>query len=311
MAGHTPISAKREKNPSFQFGLIADVQYCDCDTNNTRFYRESPGKLAEAAKLFNKHDLAFTIQLGDIIDRDAASFEKIVPMYNQINGPKYHVLGNHDFPVASDKVVGLLGMTKQYYDFSRDGWRFVVLDTNDISTYANAEGTTKHKRAQDVYDVLKWAGAPNAETWNGGLGSEQMDWLRGVLQRSAQAGEKVVVIGHMPIYPKNMHNVWNDEAVRQLLESSPNVVAYFNGHNHEGNYERKNGIHYVNFQGMVETKNTNAYSIVRVFPDRLEIDGYGREPDRVLELRNDKIEMNDHADGSENAAARQPGKDNH
>ena len=67
------------------------------------------------------------------------------------------------------------------------------------------------------------------------------------------------------------------DAVIQELEAAGNVVAYFNGHNHAGNYGVKNGIHYVNLKGMVETSDTTSFSIVRVFKDRLEVDGFGRE----------------------------------
>mgnify|MGYP001954750416 CR=1 FL=1 len=69
------------------------------------------------------------------------------------------------------------------------------------------------------------------------------------------------------------------------LERAGNVVAYFNGHNHAGNYDYQNGIHYVNLEGMVETADTNSYSIVRVYKDRIEIDGFGRQADQVLEIK--------------------------
>ena len=68
------------------------------------------------------------------------------------------------------------------------------------------------------------------------------------------------------------------------LESAGNVVAYFNGHNHAGNYGEKKGIKYVNFQGMLDTADTNAYSVIQAFKDRLEIDGFGREPDRTIKV---------------------------
>jgi len=279
-----PTAWAKDNKERFAFGLIADAQYCDCDTNGTRNYRASLNKMREAVDTFNKTDLAFTIQLGDIIDRDQASFSKIVPLYNQIKGQKYHVLGNHDFPVPTDEVVKILDMPKSYYDFSQDGWRFIVLDTNDLSTYANPAGAEKQAKSQSYLDVLTWTGAMNAQKWNGGLSEQQMTWLKNVLEQAKKANEKVVVFGHMALYPKNEHNVWNDEALIKTLESAGNVVAYFNGHNHAGNYGEKNGIHYLNFQGMVETPDTNSYSIVKVYPDRLEIDGFGREQDRTLKI---------------------------
>lgn len=131
----------------------------------------------------------------------------------------------------------------------------------------------------------KAEGKINAQTWNGGVSDEQLTWLQGVLEKSAQRNEKVVVLAHMPVYPANEHNVWNDEEVIKVLEGTGNVVAYFNGHNHAGNYGVQNGIHYVNLKGMVDTADTTAYSIVRVYKDRLEVDGYGREIDRVLEIQ--------------------------
>jgi manganese-dependent ADP-ribose/CDP-alcohol diphosphatase len=281
----SPAFAKSEEKPKFEFGLVPDAQYCDCDINGTRYYSNSLDKLMEAAQTFNREEVDFTVQTGDFIDRNLSSFSDILPIFNLIEGPKYHVLGNHDFPVTTDEVVDILGMPNQYYDFKRKNWRFVVLDTNDLSLYANPEGSDKYQEAEEMYNTLKANNEINAQTWNGGVSEEQLSWLRGVLQKAEKRNEKVVVIGHMPVYPDNNHNVWNDEAVIAELEAAGKVVAYFNGHNHAGNYAVKNGIHYVNLKGMVETDDTNSYSIVQVYKDRLEVDGYGRETDRVLKIQ--------------------------
>ncbi|MGH3328561.1 MAG: metallophosphoesterase [Streptomycetales bacterium] len=282
-----PASAKSEHKALFEFGLFADAQYCDCEDKGIRHYRLSLAKLAEAAETFNQRDLAFTMQLGDIIDRDLASFSEILPVYERVEGTRYHVLGNHDFPVTTEEVVEILDMPNQYYDFSLQGWRFVVIDTNDISVYANPEGSPKDRQGETVSEVLSWTGDVNAHRWNGGVGSEQMAWLEGVLDDAELKDEKVVVFAHMPIHPLNEHNAWNDDALVNLLEPHNNVVAYFNGHNHGGNYGEKDGIYYVSFQGMVNLT-SNAYSTVRVYPDRLTMYGYGREPDRTLQIPKDK-----------------------
>ncbi|MFE4242196.1 metallophosphoesterase [Peribacillus butanolivorans] len=284
----TSASAERnehtDKKPSFEFGLITDIQYCDCDAAGVRYYRNSISKLQEATAALNQHDLKFTVQMGDMIDRNVDSFNTILPYFNKIKGPKYNVLGNHDFAVPTDQVVDILGMKNQYYDFAEKGWRFVVLDTNDLSLYANEPGSLKYQQAEKMYNQLQASGAKNAQTWNGGVGSEQMTWLHNVLKKSAKKNEKVVVIGHHPVYPANEHNAWNDAEIMRELESAGNVVAYFNGHNHAGNYGEKKGIKYVNFQGMLDTPDTNAYSVIQAFKDRLEIDGFGREPDRTIKV---------------------------
>lgn len=276
--------AKNDEKAVVEFGLIADAQFCDCDNRNTRHYRGSLDKLAEAAETINADGVDFTIQTGDLIDRYPESFDAILPIWEQIEGTKYHTLGNHDFPFPTDQVVERLGMENQYYDVSEAGWRFIILDTNDISTYANEPGSPKYVEAESTLQALKWAGDPNAQSWNGGVGAEQMEWFTNTLEEAKAAGEKAIVIGHMPVAPLDQHNAWNDAAIIAAMEDSGNVAAYFNGHNHVGNYyAEKNGIHYVNFQGMVEG-DTNAFSIVRVFEGTIEIDGFGREPDRKLKI---------------------------
>ena len=58
-----------------------------------------------------------------------SSFDDILPIYNTIEGPKYHILGNHDFPLTTDYIVDILDMPNQYYDFKQKNFRFIVLDT--------------------------------------------------------------------------------------------------------------------------------------------------------------------------------------
>ena len=88
--------------------------------------------------------------------------------------------------------------------------------------------------------------------------------------------------GHYPLYPAGELNLWNDAAVMAVLERYPGVKACFNGHDHDGNYGHRNGIHYLNFKGIVDTPDKNTYAIVDVYADRLEVQGFGREEDRVL-----------------------------
>jgi len=73
--------------------------------------------------------------------------------------------------------------------------------------------------------------------------------------------------------------------VRQILDASPAVIAWFNGHDHAGGYAVANGIHYVTFPGMVESGAQNSYSVVRLYADRIEIEGIGTAPSRALSLR--------------------------
>ncbi|MDX1364215.1 metallophosphoesterase [Arenibacter latericius] len=268
----------------FSIGVIADCQYCNEQGTGIRKYAKSEQKLEECVTHFNTMDLAYTIHLGDFIDKDWESFNVVTPIYNRLNMPKYHVLGNHDYSVEDDEkaeVYKKMDMPSPYYDFKVEDWRFIVLDGNDISLHAYPEDSEAHLNAANYY-VENHADSP---FWNGAIGPTQMQWLRDVLDKSLNNKEKVVLYCHFPVYPENIHNLWNADEVIETLESYPNVKAYINGHNHEGNYGEKNGIHYITMKGMVDTEE-NSYGVVKVSPELLEIIGYGRETSRIIKLQN-------------------------
>ena len=124
--------------PLFRFGAVADCQYCRA-TSLVRKYNQSPKKLTACVAQYNKMNLAFVVHLGDFIDRDFESFDVVSPIFAKLKAPRYHVLGNHDFSVADDKkalVPKRMGLKSRYYNFAHKGWRFIVIDGNDLSTYA-------------------------------------------------------------------------------------------------------------------------------------------------------------------------------
>jgi len=269
----------RPGSPLFRFGAVADCQYCEATSKN-RKYSLSPKKLTACVEHYNQMELSFVVHLGDFIDRDFESFDKVVPIYNQLKAPHYHVLGNHDFEVADDKkalVPAKLGLKQRYYDFTRKGWRFIAIDGNDVSLYAWPKGDPRTKAAAEYHKGLN----PRPPTWNGAVGDQQLKWIESKLQAATKAKERVILFCHFPIYPKNGHNLWNDKVLTGLLARYPCVAAYLNGHNHAGNYGQRDNIHYLTLKGMVDTEESS-YSVIEVYPDRLAVKGFGRESNRSL-----------------------------
>lgn len=276
-----------KEKPLLSFGLMADCQYVDADQVGTRFYRESPRKLAEAIHELNKCDLAFTFHLGDFIDRDFKSFADLKPIVAKLKSRLYHVLGNHDFEVAENlrsKVPAELGLTDTYYAIRQAGFRFLFLDTTEVSTYRYPAGDARTAMAKAELKKLSASGKSYAQPWNSRASDAQLTWLAGQLEEATSARESVLVFGHHPVLPEEAHCSWNRSALDQLLRKFPCCKAYLNGHRHSGGYKAKEGLHYLTLHGMLDTKD-NAFSCARLFPSRLEIRGFGRQPSRTLEFR--------------------------
>lgn len=276
--------------PLFSFGVVADVQYCEAPPAHGRYFQASLQKLTEALHTFQQQKVDFILDLGDLIDRSWDSFAPVLELYRQAGVPVRHTLGNHDFSVAEEhktQVAQRIGLPPGgYYDFVWKGFRWVVLHGSEVSLFATRAGSLQQQQARQVLEALRQANQPHANAWNGGVSEAQLQWLHHVLDDAAAFQQPVIVAGHYPLYPEGTHNLWNAPALIDVLEAHAPVVAYFNGHQHEGGYAAKRGIHYLNFQGMVETASDNAYAVVAVFADRLQVSGFGREPDRVLWFRN-------------------------
>lgn len=268
--------------PIFSFGIVADVQYADKDQAGSREYRESIDKLRNCVSVMNEEDLVFVIQLGDFIDGgDSAEgdLRAVADVFNGIGAPKYHVLGNHDFDgIGRGQVMDILGMDRAYYDFVHRKWRFVVLDTMDISVTGGWDKGDNHYRMGEKFlGELKKAGAANAFDWNGGVGPGQKAWLEGVLADAQRRKQRVVVFGHHPLKPEGeAHNLWNDDEIAKVLESYDCVIAYLNGHRHVGDYQWVNDKYYVTLDGMVEEVMEKGFAIGRVYKDQIVIESTGK-----------------------------------
>jgi len=250
-----------EPAPLLTFAAIADIQFADKDSGKTRFYRESPAKLRSVAADLNRAQPAFVIHLGDLTDGQPTpelckkDVETIAAELKGVTAPWKQVLGNHDTKAGREWLTATLGFKEFHYEFTMPnltGWRFVVLDGNDAG-----------------YGVFS---------------AQQLDWFRGVLARAKTRQERVLCFCHYPLIKEKDkgHVAAKPAPMLKILEESGCVVAWLCGHEHAGGYVLRNGIHHLNLRGMCETKDQPAAAIIRLFPDRLSVTGFGREPSREL-----------------------------
>ena len=283
-----PWIARGAVTRGFSIGLVADAQYADANDKGTRFYRRSLRKLGDAVEQFNGRDLAFCVHLGDLIDREWRSFDEILQPLARSRQRWHHLLGNHDFDVLEvhkPDVPRRMGMTARYGSFDHGGFRFAMLDTNEVSTYAPVAGSAEQLAAAAELKRLEGAKVRQAKSWNGGVGPKQLAWLDRTCAAARADGLRVVIFAHHPVFPAKEHNAWDDAAILALLDRHRHVVAWLNGHNHAGAFGERNGLPHVTMHGMVETADTNAFATAELLADRLIITGQGREPSRELRFR--------------------------
>ena len=307
--------AKEVHGPLFTVGVVADPQYADTAPRGGRTPREVPRRLKNAVDHFNRHEVDFVVSLGDFIDWDDIDytwppvtdlprgksnwvhFETLDALWQQIQAPRYHVLGNHEWYVpdrAEDgekpgRVFRKFGFEdKAYYDFVQPGYRFVLLDGNDRYIYAYPKGSPAYADAKAYFDSLP-RNLPERKDWNGAISQPQLNWLRATLDDASQKQQRVVLCCHYPIHePAEPHSLLNHAEVRAILDDFPNVVLWLNGHNHRGGYalvneDQANERHHLNFRGM--QNGDGAYYRLEFFEDHIDVyRAEGEQPERQLSV---------------------------
>jgi len=270
--------------PVISVGVFADAQYADEDPSINRYYRLSKDRLQEAYDTFRCENVNFVINLGDLINSDYVSYKPVLEIIGSSGIETHHVTGNHDYAVddrMKSRIPVLSHNRSGYSSMIREGFRFIFLNGNEISIYAYSD-VSEIKKHQVYLDSLKLAGKQNALEWNGGIGKRQLEFLKKQLDEASKRNEKVIISCHFPVYPENLHNLFNYGEALQLLKKYNNVIAWFAGHNHAGNYGISGPTHFITFRGMVETSEKNSFAIIRIYSNKLVIKGYGREQDREI-----------------------------
>ena len=269
-----------------KIGLVADPQYADKPTVGNKHYRQSLYKLEEAINTFNDSNVDFVQNLGDIIDSKWISYDSILPIYNGLKPgiENHHLLGNHDFSIDKaykKKLLDKLSMPDYYYSYYKEGWRFIVLDATDYSYYSSSLHNHDVNQVDYYFEYTKEKS--NNHRWNSAIGKEQQKWLKQELTSAESLNQKVIIFSHLPIRPQGKSsNLWNDYEIVDIIENSPNVVAFINGHNHSGRYIFKNGINYITISGMLNTR-ASSYGILEIYKDSLILRGYGNQKTIYLE----------------------------
>ena len=239
---------------SLKIGLVTDLHYADKPPRGTRYYRETLGKLDEAAKQFESENLGLLVELGDLIDAaETVDVEKgylstVNEVFAAICEKRHYVLGNHCVTTLNkDEFLSGVRQQASYYSFDSGGFHFVVLDA-----CFRGDGVPYGRKNFDWTDT----NIPTAE----------LQWLREDLHGSKTP---VIVFAHQRLDVDDHYGVKNNADVRRILEESGRVLTVFQGHSHKNDLKEIGGIHYCTLVAMVEGTGAenNGYSVLSLQKD--------------------------------------------
>ena len=203
------------------------------------------------------------------------------------------------------------------------GWRVIVLNSYDVSIYSKGREQGLDVDALELLrkhnvNVDKWV-TDNPEViqtermsgtfpyfegleglgnrwvpFNGGVGEEQLAWLRGQLSEAVANDERVIVFSHLLVHPETTANrsgrtlIWNYQDVLDAVEDErwgKNVAAVVSGHQHEGGlFTNDNGTHFVVMESpmLAEPGQPGPFCVVEASKSGLKMIGYGKGPNSKI-----------------------------
>lgn len=269
-----------------KIGLIADPQYADQDARGSRFYRNSLAKLDSATAYLNAAEVDFTVMLGDLVDAGPKDLAPALQKLKKLEHPVYNILGNHDYVDVKNGAVlyKALKMPRPYYSVKKGQWLFILLNTNEISEYATKNGSNERQSWEVLNNKLKTDKRKNGQPWNGGIGAKQLKWMENQLRKAQSQSKYVIILAHHPLFPENGLEALNNREILDVIEKYPQVKAVISGHHHPGNFATYKGIPMITLEGMIETADQNAYGLLELGPNHLQISGKGRMSSRKIDF---------------------------
>jgi len=180
------------------------------------------------------------IQLGDFC-HPADDARGLCERFNAFDGPKLHVLGNHDMDLGTkEEIMDFWGMPARFGSTDIGGYHFVTLDRNNLKR----DGGFEHYANANFYvdsAIRAWAD------------DEQLEWLAADL---AQTQLPTIVLTHQPLGLLRGGAAESPPQVApimRILEKAnadagwAKVQACFCGHNHTDRALSHSGVHYLHF----------------------------------------------------------------
>lgn len=276
-----------------KIGLITDCHAALRPAEDNKYFSHSFVKFQDSCAYFLRDHVDFVVNLGDVYqsvgdpEKTNEAIARMIFPRMMTRAPFLHVLGNNDvvdytkaefLDLMRDPAKYLNRTTGRhrgapqievtpkdswYYSFERDGWKFIVLDTN-----YDKDGNSYEKRAYDCREAY--------------INAEQLAWLK----QELSAGLPSIIFTHanLDIHESPLAEICrlaNASEVREVIESAGNVKLVLQGHDHYGAKSVMNGVTYITLHGTILNKyypDHCSCAVMEIGEREIDIRGFEDQP---------------------------------
>ncbi len=214
-----------------KFSVFSDLHHHD---QFPTFAKERLQKIRERAE---HNGVDFVIHCGDLCHGPTSRDNpQIVKQYADFPMPTYHCMGNHEYQLDSyeDALAGY-GLKNGYYFFDKNGFRFIVLDLNNMLVDGKAV----------PYSNANYFKTPEKQALVT-MGEAQFAWLEQTVMASPYP---CVLFSHQGL--DRVHNgmlyaelkkIW--AMFRRVNADKQRIILAINGHHHRDHLRIMDGIAY-------------------------------------------------------------------
>jgi len=258
---------------TIKFAQLTDIHYLpqDVKTQSARVIAGSDKNLYFAVNSINKQDVAFTVFLGDNIDKSNSDYLKaFLEQTTCLTMPYYLVLGNHD-------VHKIGGITKE--DYMTLVRKYNRNQKSPLSYYT-------FKPNNDILCVVMDGATPFAPSKHGIYTEEKLKWLDALLTNNSK--KIVLIFQHFPLIAPTdnvSHSVLESDDYKDILIKHDNVAVVSSGHYHTDKVQiDDDGIYHISAPALVNCPST--YEVINF--QYKKYNGKGR-PDFKIDIERIKL----------------------
>ncbi len=213
-------------NDIIRIGICTDV--------HQDYFYGMPERLQVFVDDMKERNADFVIQLGDFCYPIAENIP-FLNVWNSFEGPKYHVMGNHDMDHhTKEDFMRFTGMPKPYYSFDIGGYHFIVLDLNNAKVGSTIVPYSRGNQNGTLTDLNY-------------MDNLQLQWLEEDINAT---NKRTIIFSHQTLFYELQNKAYFDGIIEKANAKHKKVIATFSGHQHLNWMRSRMGVQHIQVNSM-------------------------------------------------------------